>query len=81
MYRIQNDLIDIPKNIFQPSDIQFHCCKAVFNIPTCRINCWKYAFVPSTVKIWNNLPMAVRDSDNLQSFKSSLADIQIRSFY
>ena len=60
MYRIRNDLIDIPRNIFQPSDIHFRHSKAVFNIPTCRINCWKYSFVPTTVKIWNNLPMAVR---------------------
>ena len=81
MYRIQNDLIDIPKNVFQPSNIHFRQSKAVFNIPTCRINCWKYSFVPTTVKIWNNLPMAVRDSNNLQSFKSTLADMQIRSFY
>ena len=80
MYEIQNDLIEISPNIFQPSNI--HCChsQAVLNIPTCRINCWKYPFVPTTVKIWNNLPMAVINSNNLQSFNSSLADMQIRSF-
>ena len=49
MYRIQNDLIDIPKDIFQPSNIHFRRSKTVFKIPTCRINCWKYSFVPTTV--------------------------------
>ena len=81
MYKIQNELNDIPQTIFQPSLAHSHNSQAAFNVPTFRINCWKYCFVLTTVKIWNNLPVTVRNSSNIQPFKSSLADLQIRSFY
>ena len=72
VYKIQNELIDIPQTFFQPSLAHNRRSQAAFNVPACRSNCWKYSFVATTVKIWNNLPVTVRNSNNIQPFRSSL---------
>ena len=42
------------------------------NLPPCRLNIYRNSFVPSTISLWNNLPIDVRNSINIHQFKKRL---------
>ena len=81
MYKIQNNLIAIPQHLFQNYSRHSRRSQAVFILPFCRTDCYKFSFVPTSVKIWNELPPSIRESQSLNNFKAALDDINVSSYY
>ena len=46
-----------------------------FMQPMTRIDSYMYSFFPSAIKIWNDLPQNVIDSNDINQFKQKLAII------
>ena len=40
--------------------------------PPCKLNFYYNDFIPSTVRLWNNLPQDIKDIDSLSLFKKAL---------
>ena len=69
MYKI---LIFFPSNMFSPRVTPFQpSSNHLYYQPFCRTNSYLYSFVPNTCSVWNSLPLSVRSSDSISSFKSS----------
>ena len=69
MFKIQNNIVDIPKLIFTEVGTHNRGSQVVF-VPAIRINSYKYSFVLTVSKIWNGLLIGTRNSTSLESFKS-----------
>ena len=75
MYKIVNQLIFFPSNMFSPRVTPFQpSSNHLYYQPFCRTNSYLYSFVLNTCSVWNSLPLSVRSSDSISSFKSSLKD-------
>ncbi|XP_071123950.1 uncharacterized protein [Mytilus edulis] len=48
-------------------------------LPFCRLTLTSQSFIPSTIKLWNNLNIAVRNVDSLSKFKVELKNYDIRN--
>ncbi|XP_071133192.1 uncharacterized protein [Mytilus edulis] len=48
-------------------------------LPFCRLTLTSQSFIPSTIKLWNNLNIAVRNVDSLPKFKVELKNYDIRN--
>ena len=44
--------------------------------PSTRLECFKRSFFPHSINLWNNLPLNVRSSTTIESFKKCLKDIR-----
>ena len=74
-YRVTHGLVDIPL----PKDLLPMPCKITKNFhpkkyrpPACNTNYYMGTFSPSTVNIWNTLPVATLDQPNIAKFKDEL---------
>ena len=76
MYRIDNDLVDIPAQEFLvPSKRRTRATHArKFQTFSPRTDYLKHSFFPWTVVVWNALPAAVAEAPSLVSFKRELAN-------
>ena len=81
MFKIQNNIVDIPKDFFTEVGTHNRRSQAVVFVPAARVNCYRYSFVPTVAKIWNGLPIGTRNSKSLESFKSSMKQIETRLYY
>ena len=50
MFKIQNNIVDIPKDIFTDVGAHNRRIEAVVFVPAARVNCYKYSFVPTGAK-------------------------------
>ena len=48
-------------------------------LPFCRLTLTSQSFIPSTIKLWNNLNISVRNVDSLSKFKVELKNYDIRN--
>ena len=72
-----NHLVDIPANPFL-TPISTHSTRGHnmrFMQPMTRIDSYMYCFFPLAIKIWNDLPQNVIDSNDIDQFKQKLAII------
>lgn len=79
MYKINNNLAPtylkqiIPVSTASRTRYALRCTTN-FTIPRCRTERYKLSFVPKTVTEWNNLPLELRNSPSLYTFKIHLRD-------
>ena len=76
-YKIINQLIDIPRERFIQSNLTCTRSQSTLLIPFCRTNIYKFSYFPSAAKLWNTVPVYIRDQRTLAAFKSSLDQIQL----
>ena len=70
MYRIVNDLIDIPaENYLIHSGTTTRGHGTRFLVPYCSVNAYKSSFFPSTIRLWNSLPVSAVTAPSLDAFK------------
>ena len=70
MYRIVNDLIDIPaENYLTHSGTTTKGHGTRFLVPYCSVNAYKSSFFPSTIRLWNSLPVSAVTAPSLDAFK------------
>ena len=72
MYKIINDLVDIPKDYFTPSDSRLR--KGYYNQLMTYTDSYKFSFFPSVIKLWNPLPSHVANSTSLDNFCNHLSN-------
>ena len=78
MFKIINHLVDIPVNPFLTPISTVHSTRGHnmrFMQPMTRIDSYMYSFFPLAIKIWNDLPQNVIDSNDIDQFKQKLAII------
>ncbi|MCG7868954.1 MAG: reverse transcriptase family protein, partial [Candidatus Thiodiazotropha taylori] len=71
MYRIVNHLVDIPAEkylIHIGTSTRGHEIR--FLVPYCHVVAFKSSFFPSTIRLWNSLPVSVVTAPSLDAFKS-----------
>ena len=73
-YKIINNLIVVPSLPLIPLSTCTRGYSQHFRIPHAKINTHLYSFLPSTIKLWNNLPQNIVDQPSLNSFKNLLYD-------
>lgn len=52
-----------------------------YSLPLCRTTSYYNSFIPSTIKLWNNLDAEIKDSSSLSIFKSKLKNQNIPKTY
>ena len=52
-----------------------------FKLPHSNVNSHLYSFFPNTIRLWNNLPTPVKNSNSVEEFKTQLSDITLRVKY
>ena len=75
MFKIINHLVDIPVNPFLTPISTVHSTRGHamrFMQPMTRTDSCMYSLFPSTIKIWNDLPQNVIDSNDIDQFKQKL---------
>jgi len=70
MYKILNNLIDIPTHYFVPNQLSLR--NRYFTQLPIRVDSFKFSFFPSVIKIWNALPLFVTNSSTLDHFCNNL---------
>ena len=75
VYRITQDLIDIPSDqFFHPLIRGGHGYGHRFQVPFCRTDVFKFSFFPSAIRLWNQLPNNLATAASLEVFRRGLAD-------
>ena len=69
MYKIDNNLIDIPKTLFKPVNPHGRRSNMIFHVPYCKSDTFRFSFIPSATNIWNSLPENIRNQNSLDSLK------------
>ena len=71
MYQIVNNLIDIPAEKYLiHSGTSIRGYKARFLVLYCSVSAYKSSFFPSTIRLWNSLPVSKVTAPSHDSFKS-----------
>ena len=71
MYRIVNNLIDIPPEkylIHSGTSTREH--ETRFLVPYCSVNAYMSSFFPSKIRLWNSLPVSAVTAPSLDALKS-----------
>jgi hypothetical protein len=73
-YKITNYLVEIPVHHliqYTTSNTRGSSAKNIRQITT-RTDIYKWSYLPSTIKMWNSIPPAVRASASLDSFRNAM---------
>ena len=77
MYRIVNDLVDIPTSYLTPTlMMRGHTQK--YLVPFARIDVFRHSFFPDGIRLLNALPQQLVDSASLDCFRGQTQSIQLR---
>ena len=72
---INNNMVHFPHNVFVPRVTPLHpASDLLFPQPFAHTNSFLYSFVPFMCRVWNSLPLSIRLSDSISSFKYSVID-------
>jgi hypothetical protein len=77
MYRVVNQLIDIPSQILVPT-ISPRGNNITFLVPYARIIIYQKSFFPDGIRIWNSLPSQAVLAPSIDCFKSQIQATTIR---
>jgi len=75
MYKIVNGLTYVQRNLplmYSNLDSSFRGHTYKFTQPATRIDCYKFSFFPSTIRLWNSLSSSVVRAGSLNQFKNNL---------
>ena len=70
MYKIIHQLVCIPDDFLAPKYPSLR--RGYFTQPHTRVDCFKFSFFPSTIKLWNSLPPYVINSPTCSQFCTNL---------
>ena len=73
LFKINSNLIHIPRD-----DLVTNPRKpSRYLIPSSSVDAHLYSFFPSTIRLWNSLPLSCQSKTSLDSFKASLEQISV----
>jgi len=74
MYRIINNLIDIPSDPYlRPAMSSTRGSSIRYIVPFCRTDYLRHSFFPSATRLWNQLPNHLVTAPSLEAFKEGMA--------
>ena len=78
-YKIKNNIIHVPLDDLSP----LHTPRRPFNyfVPRSTVDAHLHSFFPSSIRLWNSLPEPIKSSDSVNTFKSSISNVNICSSY
>ena len=79
-YKARNNLVHIPLDHLHLTQGQTRKSNDYF-IPFCRTDAHKYGFYTSSSKLWNSIPVPIRDLNSVESLHASLSNITLRCSY
>ena len=53
----------------------------IFKLPQSNVDCHLYSYFPSTIRLWNNLPITTKLSSSTEDFKKQLENITLKAAY
>ena len=75
-YKIIKGLVHItPTPVLIPASSTTRGHSKRYHIPTSRINCHLFSFLPTAIKLWNSLPSCIVETNSLEDFKKQLSII------
>ena len=78
LYKIVNHLVDVPSEQYLiPTGSCTRGHDAKFLQPQARIQPYQYSFFPSSIRIWNCLPVGLVQISSVEAFRQGLAPIQL----
>ena len=72
MYRIVNNLVDIPTTHLIPAAVTIRGHSQKFLVPYARTSTYRQSFFPDSIRTWNSLSQQAISSESLDAFKRSL---------
>ena len=72
LYKIINGFLTVPTHDLVPKSRSLR--SGYYQQPMILIETYKYLFFPSTLKLWNQLPVDVIDSPTINDFCNNLAN-------
>ena len=75
LYKINNNLIHIPRDDLKPNPRK----PFKYLLPQSSVDSHLYSFFPSTVRLWNSIPISCKSRASLETFKSSLDNLTFKS--
>ena len=82
LFKARSGDVDIPTHDLQVSSRSNRTSTlSNFLIPHSSVNGHLYSFYPSTIRLWNSLPLEFKTSPTLEKFKTNLNSISIRTSY
>ena len=81
MKRAELDLVKIPTEDLKLNKKNTRRSAYSYELPRSRTNIHLHSFFPSSIRLWNKLPNDIRDIKNIDTFKSNLQRVNLRSDY
>lgn len=73
VYRITYGLVDIPAaSFFHPTSLNTRGHSLRYLVPYCRTDIYSHSFIPSGIRLWNQLPEDLVTAPSLEAFKEGL---------
>ena len=74
MYRIVNSLVEIPsEQHLHPQGVATRGHQSRFKVPYSRTDTHRTSFIPSSIRLWNQLPESIVNAPSLDVFKTGIA--------
>ena len=72
--RSANTLTYFPSGVFTPYIYPYTSDSRMYNLtrPPTRTNYFHHSFVPSTINLWNKLPLELKSTQSVSNFKLAL---------
>ena len=79
-FRAKRGLVEIPFKHLKLAPAQDRR-PGTYAIPSSSVDSHLYSFYPNTIRLWNSLPLEVRETGSVDSFKTYLDKITVKSTY
>ena len=74
-FKINSDMIYIPRDDLVTNPLK----PSRYIIPSSSVDAHLHSFFPSTIRLWNSLPLSCQTKTSLESFKNSLENLSVLS--
>jgi len=76
MYKIVNNLVDIPSTLLIPADARTRG-NTVFKTIYTRSDVYKYSYFPRTIITWSYIPQVLREVSTIDQFRTGLGSLTL----
>ena len=81
IFKARKGLMDVNVNHLAVNNSGTRRGGRAYAIPQSNVNSHLYSFFPNSLRLWNTLPDAAKNSSNIESFKKIVDNITLRSAY
>jgi hypothetical protein len=74
MYKIVNNLVDIPSTLLKPANVRTRE-NTVFKTIYTRSDVYKYSYFPLTIITWSYIPQVLHEVSTIDQFRTGLGTL------